>query len=205
MYYYRTASGPYRAGLGRNPDATLFERRDDILSKLTAIQKYALEPDPRTLKALGPLDANAYISERINGQITWFRARADQYSAAQGSWQAVEVSLAIVGALLGVFLTETHNQAFGAWVAVVTTIGGSVGAYILAERYDQLMISYRATADRLTGILGRWRSTRGPLGDLVEAVEPVLLEENQGWIAGADELLKDLAPQPPAGQLPSAG
>jgi hypothetical protein len=33
---------------------------------------------------------------------------------------------------------------------------------------------------------------------LVEQVESALLQENQAWIAGADDLLKDLAPPPSA-------
>jgi hypothetical protein len=98
-------------------------------------------------------------------------------------------------------LTYTGNQAFGAWVAVITTISGSVGAHVLAERYEQLTVSYRATADRLTGILGRWKAGHGTLGQLVEQVESALLQENQAWIAGADDLLKDLVPPP---QAPSA-
>jgi hypothetical protein len=57
-------------------------------------------------------------------------------------------------------------------------------------------VSYRTTADRLTGILGRWKANPGALGQFVEQVEAALLEENQAWIAGADELLKDVASQP---------
>lgn len=80
-------------------------------------------------------------------------------------------------------------------MAVIKTISGSVSAHVVAERYDQFTVSYRTTADRLTGILGRGKANPGALGQFVE-VEAALLEENQPWIAGADELLKDVASQP---------
>jgi hypothetical protein len=196
MYRYRTSSGPYADASRHNPEATLFERRDDILSKVSTVQKFIREPDPTKVAVGGPLDANGYISERIQSPISWFRGRADEYSASQSRWSAVEYSLAIAGALSGVALTFTHNQAFGAWVAVITTISGAVAAYVMAERYEQITISYRTTADRLTSILGRWIATPGELSQLVEQVEATLLEENQAWIAGADELIKQLVSPP---------
>lgn len=193
MYLYRTSSGPYGIDSGGTPDVALFERRDEILGKVRSIQRFLQEPNPMTVASLGALDANAYISERVSGQIDWFRGKADHYSGTQGTLGGLEYFLAIAGALLGAGLTFAQLQIFGAWVGVITTISGAVGAHVLAERYDQLIVSYRATADRLTGILGRWRANRGPLSQLVEQVEAALLEENQGWIAGADELLKDNA------------
>jgi hypothetical protein len=196
IYYYRTSSGPYGGNVVGNPDSTLFERRDEILGKVRSIQRFALEPDPTTVTVGGPLDADAYISERVNGQIKWFRNRASEYSLAQGKWETVEYILAAVGALLGATLTFNGKQEFGAWVAVVTTISGAVGGQVLAERYDQLAVSFRTSADRLTGILGRWRAASSNLSKLVEQVEAALLEENQGWIASADELMREITSQP---------
>ncbi len=195
MYRYRTSSGPYANAGTQSPEATLFLRRDEILSKVSMAQKFVLEPAIKVV-AGGPLDANAYIAERIDGPIGWFRGRADESSAAQSKWNILEYILAITGALLGAALTVTHKQAFGSWVAVITTVSGVVTAHVMAERYNQTTISYRSTADRLTGILGRWRAMRGPFGDLVEQVEATLMEENRAWIAAGDELIKELLTPP---------
>jgi MinD-like ATPase involved in chromosome partitioning or flagellar assembly len=192
MFCYRTSSGPYSDRNSSSPNATLFERRDEILGKVGSIQKFAQEPDPKSLVAGEALDANGYIAERIHGPIAYFRARADKYSAAQSSWQNVEYFLAIIGALLGAAVSFTHSHMYGSWVAVITTISGAVGAHVMAERYDQITITYRSTADRLTGILGRWKATSGELSQLVDQVEATLIEENQAWIAGADELMREL-------------
>jgi SH3-like domain-containing protein len=97
----------------------------------------------------------------------------------------VEFVLALIGALLGAALTISGKQRYGAWVAVVTTISGALAAHVLAQRYEQLTINYRANADRLAGFVARWTAKNdASLAELVEPYEAVLLEENQGWIAG---------------------
>jgi SMODS and SLOG-associating 2TM effector domain 1/Protein of unknown function (DUF4231) len=196
MYQYRTSSGPYGDHLNGNPEATLLERRDDILENVRSIQRYTVEPDPKTVALLGPLDADAYVSERVNGVIGSFRKESEHFVSAQDSWQKVEYFLAIAGALLAAALTFTHHLADAAWVAVVTTISVAVGADALAERYAQLTVGYRSMPNRLTRILGRWRANHGTLDVLVEQIETALIEENQGWVAGADEFVKDIASSP---------
>jgi len=205
MYHYRTSSGPYADYLAGNSEVTLLERRADILDKVRPIQRYTVEPDPKTVAPLGLLDADAYISERVDGAMSSFRKWADHFVAAQGSWQKLEYLLAIAGALLGAALTFTHNQAYGAWVAVVTTIAVAVGADVLAERYAQLTVGYRAMPDRLARMVSRWRANHGTVEQLVEQVEATLLAENQAWVAGAEEFLKDTASSPAKDSLPRLG
>ena len=201
MYLFRTGSGPYASG---NPADSLLDRREEILSKLQPFQKYRVEPNSES-EPLSLLDANGYLQERINGprgQIQFFKDRANQYSRTQHLLSGGEFVLALIGALLGAALTITGKQAYGAWVAVITTVSGALAAHAMAQRYDQLTVSYRATADRLEGMVARWSAKNGArLADLVEPCEATLLEENQGWIAGADQT----AVQTPGTVGPSPG
>ena len=193
MCLYRTSSGPYGDHFGGNPEATLLERRDEILEKVRSIQKYAVEPDPKTVVLLGPMDADAYISERVNPAISENRRFGDYIVEEQRFWQKAEYILVIVGALLAAALTFTHNLAPGAWVAVITTMCVAVGADTQAERFAELTVSYRAMPDRLTNIVSRWRTNHGTVNQLVEQVEAMLLQEYHAWVAGADEYWKDAA------------
>src|SRR5438874_1341004 len=59
MYRYRTSSHPYSDHFGKDPEATLLRRRDAIFEKVKLIEKYIVEPDPKPLSPLGPLDADA--------------------------------------------------------------------------------------------------------------------------------------------------
>jgi SMODS and SLOG-associating 2TM effector domain 1/Protein of unknown function (DUF4231) len=186
MYLFRTSAGPYAAG---NPIDCLLSRREAILAKLQPFLKYREEPKDE-LKVLGPLDAAAYLQERIEGsegQTQYFNTRASQYQQTQRVLSGAEFFLALTGALLSVTVTQTGKQEYGAWVAVITTISGALAAHVIAQRYEQLTISFRATADRLEGLVARWKARAGAgLAELVEPCEAVLLEESQGWIAGAD-------------------
>jgi hypothetical protein len=188
MYQYRTSSGPYGDQFGGSPEATLLERRDNILEKLKSIQRYSVDPEPRMVAKLGPLDADVYISERVNGPINWFSRAAVHFESAQGFWQKWEYILAIVGVLLATALTITHNLAYAGWVAVVTTACVVMGADNLAERSAELVVTFRAMPPRLTNILARWQANHGTLDQLVEQVETTLLEQSQAWVACADEL-----------------
>jgi hypothetical protein len=203
MFRYRTSTGPYNDQLGGDPDATLLERRDKILGRIKSVQRYAVDPSPQTALPSGPLDADGYISERVNIGVNAYQKWAGHFVSAQGTWQKIESFLAIAGALLAAVLTFTNYQIYGAWIAVCITMGLAVGADALAERYAQLTIEYGAMPDRLTGILNRWTLQRGTLDELVERVEAALLGEMQTWVASADELQNDsaVAPvRPPASQ-----
>lgn len=195
MYLFRTSTGVYAAD---NAAAIFFERRSEILGKARLVQKYIVEPKEQ-VAVPGPLNADGYIKDRIDAQTTWFRDRAKQCNKIQGLLEGAEFALAILAALLGAALTMTGKQAYGAWVAVITTVIGVLGAHNLAQRYEQLTVSYRATADRLDGILGQWRAGNGSTSQLVEKCEAALLEENQGWIAGADEMVAAV----PSGEGPT--
>lgn len=197
MFLYRAKAGPYSAA---DALSVPFDRRDQILNRVQPVQKYRVDPKAEDVKVPGSLDIDGYVTERVRNQIKYYSGNSARYSKAQGAIGQLEFWLAVAAVLLSVAATATGNQGYGPWVAVITTITGALGAHLLAQRYEQLTVSYRATADRLAGILGRWEARPQPmLCDLVEAVESALSEENQTWIAGADDIMKDSAAAPRPG------
>ena len=127
IYPYRTATGPYS---GTSPEDTLLNRREEILANVRSVQDERVELKVE-VDVPGQLDANGYLQERIdgpNGQLQFYTSRAQQSSNMQGRLQGIEFFLALLGALLGAALTITGKQAYGAWVAVITTISGSLAA-----------------------------------------------------------------------------
>ncbi|MGH8522194.1 MAG: SLATT domain-containing protein [Gammaproteobacteria bacterium] len=88
-------------------------------------------------------------------------------------------------------------QGLAAWVAVLTTMAGALGAHIEAARFDQLAIGYRATArasrrfaaNGTTGCLERPFS-QAQKDHFVSRCEGAISVENQAWMAewsGSDE------------------
>jgi hypothetical protein len=155
-----------------------------------------VEPDPKKLAPLGPLDAEGYISERVNDEISTFQEYTEHLPTVQGSWLKKEYFLATAAVLLAITLTFTHNQAYAAWVIVIILLSLASGVSAKAERYATIFVGYRAMPDRLNHILGRWRANRGTLEQLVEQIEAAVLTEAQAWVLGTDEPTKETASQP---------
>jgi hypothetical protein len=187
MYRYRTSCPPYSDHLGKDPEAALLRRRDAIFERVKLIEKYVVEPDPKPLPPLGPLDAKAYIAERVDGQVNMFRKYSKILPESQTGWLRREYVLATVAALAAVVLTFTHNQVYSAWVIIAAFLSVALGASTKLERYATLTVELRTMPDRLTGILEKWRTNPGTLEDLVARIEAVILAGTENWIAVLDE------------------
>jgi hypothetical protein len=187
MYRYRTSSHPYSHHFGKDPGATLLRRRDAIFEKVKSIDKYIVEPDPEPLPPLGSLDADAYIAERVNGEINMLQKYSKHLPQSQSEWLRREYILASVAALAALVLAFTHNQAYSAWVIIVAFLSVALGASTKLERYATLNVELRSMPDRLTGILEKWRANQGTLEDLVERIETAILAGAESWIAVLDE------------------
>jgi hypothetical protein len=198
LYAYRTSTGPYR---DENRDQALADRRDAILEKVSRFQAFAAEPPDVATTVLEPLTPDAYVQERILAQVAWFRSRASSYSARQSQFAFAQFALALASAIAGTILASMPDKTLLAWVAVLTTVLGALSSHLLAQRYEQLTISYRATADRLEGVRDRWCDGRSSFEQLVSQCESTLAQENQAWITGIDDASG--AQQDPAGITPA--
>lgn len=187
MYRYRTSCSPYSDHFGKDPHATLLRRRDAIFEKVKLIEKYIVEPVPKPLPPLGPLDAEAYIAERVNGQINMFRKLSKILPESQTGWLRREYALVTVAALAAVVLTFTHNQVYSAWVIIAAFLSVVLGASTKLERYATLTVELQTTPERLAGILEKWRANSGTLEDLVERIEAAILAGFENWVAALDE------------------
>lgn len=195
IYLFCTSSGQYASS---DAASALLERRDQILSKLQPYLRYRAEPT-----GIGDvpcaMDAAKYLEVRITGktgQIPFFIYRAERMAMTQRYLTCCEFLLAVTAALMGAAVTITGKQAYGAWVAVMTTLTSTITSHVLAQRYEQLAINYRAAADRLSSAITRWQASAGVgLPVLVQMCEDILADENQSWVAGSDEVPIRSAPQ----------
>jgi len=74
------------------------------------------------------------------------------------------------------------------WIAVLTTLSGSLIAHLSSRRYDFLVMSYLATANRLRRLLDHWRTAGSPTGpprwpEFVNDCENAIATENESWLA----------------------
>jgi hypothetical protein len=182
-FLLRSGAPPYDAP---EPGLKLLERVQELLAMVTDLPAAILTKDDR-LQGLpeGPLSVGQYIQERLDGQIDQFyRPRAQQYDVLMKRWGAATLTLGALAAILGVLGKWT-----GAWVAVLTTTATSVAAYLYANRYQYLIISYQATARQLEFLKHQWTVMGAPEQDpekrhrfLLDCEEAISIENN-AWMA----------------------
>ena len=134
-----------------------------------------------------PLSAEAYIKARVDDQIDGFyvpRAREFEKKLANGKF--LILGLGTIAVLLG--LGSTKYASFAGWIAVIGTLTAAIAARHYAARYQFLIVTYQATAERLRRLKTEWqlaRNTDPVAADkrLVVACEETISSENTGWMA----------------------
>jgi hypothetical protein len=191
-FLFRTGAPPYD---GPEPAPKLMARVKELLATAAEVHSVTLSPeDQRQGLPAGPLSVAAYIKERLDDQLDFYRPRVQQYDRLMKIWRNVNLALGAVATVLGVLGKWT-----GAWVAVITTITTSVAAYLYANRYQYLIISFQATVRQLDFLRHQWGVMGAPEQDpdsrsrfFLDCEEAISIE-NSAWMAKWTE-----KPSPPA-------
>ena len=143
-----------------------------------------------------PLDAEAYLKLRVYQQIDdYYRPKAKENAklAARFRWASIAVAgLAAVLSALATFAQTAGSTSLGPWVAVLTTIGGSIATHAAAGRYDFQATTYFATARQLVDLARDWKASgkTAPSREwsgFVRDCEGAISAENRAWMAKLDQ------------------
>jgi hypothetical protein len=196
LYLFLARAEPYADPDGAKPEI-LRDRSFEITRKASDLLQHVtrVEAPPRELPTFK--SPKEYLEIRVADQIDWYQEKSRLHSDKAAGLRNMEFCLAIVAALLaavtgavgGVLKIQGWPIEIGAWVAVLTTIGGTLTAHIAAARYDHIVTSYSATAFQLRHLKNHWP----PGGDdsipsvewstLVRRCEDAISKENESWLA----------------------
>jgi hypothetical protein len=181
---YLVAAGapPYNGPITR----ALLERSRGILAGVGDLQEEAVAEEQR-LKGMPacPLSVDAYVAERLDDQIKYYRRRAGEHRVVIGRIGNLTVVLGVTAFVLGAL----GGGAAGVWLIVITTPTASLASYLYAHPLQYLVGSYTAAARNLDALRVGWQTFGGPEADDAERdrfildCEAVLSSENQSWIA----------------------
>lgn len=196
IYSFLARAHPYDS-TDESADRTLRERSYEITESAEDLVKYlsAAQVDSKSPPVFrAPED---YLKQRVADQIDWYKKKARVHMNRASQLRTIEFYLAFAAALLagatGVvgnsFLIGGLSLDVGVWVAVLTTIGGTLTTHIAAERYDHIVTSYSATAHQLRHLKMQWPPTEGnrppspAWSQFVHQCEEAISKENESWMA----------------------
>ena len=200
-HLYRAKAAPYDAA---NPLETLHDKVKeigewgaDMANLLAAVgRRGATPPD---------IAPDTYIKNRVVEQIeTFYEPKAHDNARIAESFRYTEIVLTIMTAILSAIATYTMKTRaatgiavpVGPWIAVLTTIGGTIAAFAAAGRYDFQATTYFATAANLKDLITGWQLKKCPpppdpeWSRFVNDCEATISAENRGWMAKLDDSQK---------------
>lgn len=187
LYTLLAGVSPYR---GADREQLLLSRVGAVLSDADDLHHHTLgrQPTSRALPAVH--DVDSYSTQRVTEQITgYYRPQARRLQRRLRLIRIIEVTLALVVAVLSATAAalEIHNA--GIWVPVGTTVAAAVTAHAAAARYEFLLIEYSRTAAQLERLRNGHRPSTDPDAQTgvddayVAACEHVISVQNEGWMA----------------------
>ena len=157
---------------------------------------YLVVSNEEALADLPPenMDIEAYIEERVTGQIKWFEKKSGYFQARLKRYKNVMYAFGFVGVILGSAGAFSEYAKFtSVWIAFATSASAAISSYVATNRYQTILLSYQNTALRLKSILARYRrsgkATHLAMCEFVFACEDELARERAEWVQMFNEKL----------------
>ena len=196
LYMYLSHAAPYD-GSSTDSLEILRKRTQEIEQSVLDLAKYLAKTKTKHSPPPKELNANDYLQLRVAHQIDWYLKNAGLYADKSSRFRNAELILAVTAALLAAsagiwedtLVVGGSSIAIGAWVAVLTTIGGTLTAHIAASRFDHLVTIYTATAFQLRNLVMQWPPKGGGTvpspqwSEFVRNCEDAISKENESWMA----------------------
>ena len=168
--------------------ATKLKARMDELAKVIIKGQPDDIPEDQSKKNL-PTQAwtiDDYLVKRLDDQVTFYTNKAAAHTAWMNRGRTISLTLGCTSVLLGAVTGATPEGATlsAAVLGLVTTAGGSIGAYFQAGHYQAIALKYRETALALRALKAEFTSpiTAQSSADLVTSAETIMQAENAGWL-----------------------
>ncbi|MCB0429350.1 MAG: DUF4231 domain-containing protein [Flavobacteriales bacterium] len=183
-YLYLFKAGPYAGGNARE---TLFTRVEELLNTTSDIQTIPADADATKDMPEG-LTFEGYIEKRCTGQVNgYYLPKAKSYDLINKRAKNLSFAMGFVSIVLGSAGAFSMEEYTTVWVAFIASLTASVAAYVSANRYQYLVVSYQSTAKKLLMLTARFSRYEQPTGEqqgtFVAECESLLSLENGAWLA----------------------
>jgi hypothetical protein len=172
-------------------------KSDELLVAVNDLQTESIDEQEKQKRLPAAfLTIEQYIEERVTEQIdNFYRPRSDELIRKMKKNKKIGIFLGMASVILGAFGASGWTAG---WIAVISTIAASIAAFSYAGRYQYLIVSYQATANKLERLRTQWVVSGKSDADteerdkFIRECEDVISIENSAWMA---ELSKTKKPK----------
>lgn len=180
--------------------ANLIRRCRAIKQTVASLAGLAAVMQPPQRKRKTQMTLEEYLSERVDGQIAYYRKKGEQAGKTARSLQRVEFMLALAAVVLGALTGSIGPEVVAVagefrsinsllpLLAVVGAAAAAVTGHIAGAREAETAAKCYASYDLLKMIRDEWRVSTNPtdpdnLRRMVDAVESAISAEYKDWVA----------------------
>ena len=195
-YLYATSTTPYNTP---EADDTFLDRAKNIRENSENVRLVNISAEEKKKRLIQkPLSFDKYLEKRVKEQIEdYYKPAAHDNNILQKKWNLGKHTFGIIGIALGAIGGFGYSGLTAGWVAVIGTITTAITAYLFAERYNYLSLSYQKTAQILEDHLAQWMisdKTDQDKAELIIACESTISMENRAWMVELSKKSKSIIP-----------
>ncbi|MGO6681282.1 DUF4231 domain-containing protein [Rhizobium leguminosarum] len=182
-FLFATAAGDYADPTTR--DGVLKQNVEKIEAEIVDLTLVQEEAKTTGSSPRVHLSYEQYVDKRIDAQISFYNGKSSKFVRASRWLHRVEFTLAFLAAILTALAGVLGKGVFdfAAIVGVITTCSGAIMAHLQASHYDDLIVGYRAAANKLQNLKATTDPASMTAADLATATEDILAAETNSWHA----------------------
>ncbi|HEX9924269.1 MAG TPA: SLATT domain-containing protein, partial [Anaerolineae bacterium] len=133
--------------------------------------------------------ADEYLQHRLEDQLNWHAKKAESLGAKRTRLQVSIYTFGVLGTLVASLANFPGFDGLGIWVALTSSIGAGLAAWIELRQIDSTITNYSHVANELQIIRDHWRSlpqeerTGDEFFKLVTATEKVIWSQHNQFIS----------------------
>ena len=190
-YKYIFKAGKYK----KDPDANAFTAVEDLSKDFSGLEALSINKTDE-IKFIPEINFSitTYIETRVEDQIYgYYNKKISQFQQQIKKYNKIIFILGFFSVIFGSF-GAVGNAEFSVWIAFFASATAALGSFVATSRFQQTIITYQASSNRLKAILCRWESNsvkdEDAIAEFVEDIEEELMRENKAWVAESSKKLK---------------
>jgi len=191
-YQYIFKAGEYK----KDPEDNAFKAVEKLIKDFAGLEALSLKKADELID-IPEMDYSieTYVKTRVEDQIYgYYNKKVTQFQEKITKYNKIIFVLGFFGVIFGSFGAAGYAKYTSVWIAFIASASAALGSFVATNRFQQTILTYQASSNRLKTILSKWQShptkDQHAIADFVEDIEEELMRENKAWVEESTKKLK---------------